>query len=181
MNRKRGAFFVVLSNMAFAFIICLGWGLFAGIKGGVIGGLVLGLVFGFLFSIPFLVYFLGESVTRPIYWRLVWSLGPFLFISLLLIPTSQAGMPLFLQLSAVVIPSLFMTGPWTALAGGLIGGFVWLLATMCVVPLRYLLFYGRGDNWPIIYPSVILFVAFEMAFVRGLIKNIKTTAGGVPT
>jgi len=174
-----GGGYVVGLNISLSLLICLGWGIFAGIKGGPLGGLIMGFAFGLLFSLPFLVYYIGESIPRPIYYRLLWALVPFLMLSWFFeVVAREGGLILFLQFAAIILPSICMKRPVSAFFSGLFFGVAFLV--MCYVLYHFHIqpFGADGDNWTVIYPSVILFVSAELASVRFIINRLGARNAG---
>ncbi|MCX5796163.1 MAG: hypothetical protein NTY77_11760 [Elusimicrobia bacterium] len=177
MNRIDGAIYFVAINAGLSGILCLALSLasdhlrfvtihgLVGIMFGIVWALVGGTAAGSIYSLLFVVYYMGESVPRPIYWRLIWATGPFVVLSLVISTEPPGHLILFLQLMAAMLPSLLFPGALRSLLGGLLSGFAFLF--ICGHMLRL----NMGSDH--FFPICIVVVAAEVAFARFLIGRVR--------
>ncbi len=152
----------------------------AGTKGGG-GGLIYLIPFGVFCCIPFVIYYtsesrkrpFSESRKRPFYERLILVFVPVLFMSLLVEDFSRrGGLIFFLQLTAVILPSLWLRRPVTVFIGGLLSGFTYYCLCYFMLKSHIRPFGEGGDDWTVIHPFLIVFVSVLLAYIRSIINRV---------
>lgn len=155
-------------------LIGLGWALVASIKGGAQYAVITGGLIGLSFGLPMASFVVCEAKPRPIILRIAWSLSPFLVLAILLevwMFKHYAGWVLFLQASAVVLPTLWATRPLSTFGAGLLGGAGYLIAWYIIglTNFRYAIHYT--DDILVIYPSIVVLLAIQLAIARWILRR----------
>jgi hypothetical protein len=146
-----------------------GFAIFGDFKGGWDGPVFIGLAVGALLALPVMACSVVDSLVRTS-WKKV-ALGlPLLFLLSFCFPY-YGGPVLFLQLCAILVPSIIVRGPWKNLLLGVASGLAFL-------GVWYLLWLNRvapiamSDDIFVFYPFAIALVSIDAAGAKAIGKRL---------
>jgi len=170
VDRFTGGIYVMGVSIVLSVIV--GASVLAGTKGGA-GGIIYLIPAALFSSITFVIYYAGESRPRSFFERLIFAFAPFLFLSLLVEDSLRCGgVIFFLQLAAVILPSLWLRRPLTVIIGGLLSGFAYYCLCYFMLKSHIDPFWEKSDDWTVIHPFLIVFASALLAYTRSIINRL---------